>query len=439
MALQLAYAGAHESLGIPPVPEALKMIDDPNESRLQPTIPNLSASSASGLDDVLSAFAFAHSGDWRGAAGAFSRVVKASPSSTTYFFLGHAHFKLEDYLRAANYFEKSVKLDGNDYQALYSLGLTYYQLGKIDKALKAIRKVTQLDPHNSVYFFLLGYLQRCVQHWREAEDAYLEAIRVQVDFSAAYQYLALLYLELGRLKKSKRSDYFKKAIATFQDLIEIYPKAADAYWNIGYIYEGLSEPEKAAEAYARAVEVVSPDLVSLTELGTSLLNAKRYCEARQVFAKALENEDQTTEAEVSRTMLLTSYGVACMGEYASRQVQTEDAALLREAEEAFIAALALDPAYVHAQLNLGAVHYEQGRMGQAIDGFKRVLQLDPENGPARDNLQSLWEQQLDDRLLEQGLLKETRPHITDFAPYQNRRLMRIRKKPLSETVIQDRR
>jgi tetratricopeptide (TPR) repeat protein len=128
-----------------------------------------------------------------------------------------------------------------------------------------------------------------------------------------------------------------------------------------------------------------------------------------------------------------------MGEYASRQAQTEDVRLLQKAEEAFVAALALDSEYVHAQLNLGAVHYERGRIGQAIDEFKRVLQIDPENEPARDNLQTLLEQQLDDRLLKQGLLTESRPPVTDFAPYQNRRLMRIRKKPLSKIVIEDRR
>lgn len=440
MALQLAYIGAQDSLGIPPVPEALKMMAEPQESRLRSTIPTLSSSNANGLEATLRAFAFAHRGDWRGAAEAFGRVAKITPSSTTYFFLAHAHFKLEEYLRAANYFEKAVKLDANDLQALYSLGLTYYQLGKTDKALKAIRKVTQLDPDDPVYFFLLGYLQRCLQHWREAEEAYIKAIRLQTDFSGAYQYLALLYVELGRLKKAQQDEYFKKAVATFEELIKIYPKAADAYCNIGYVYEQLAERGKASEAYAQAVKVVSPDIVSLTELGTSLLNAKRYSEARQVFAKAVEKmEDRTTESDVTRKMVLTNYGVACMGEYASRQTQSEDDGLLHEAEDAFVAALALDPKYVHAQLNLGAVHYERGRVGQAIDEFERVLQIDPQNKPARDNLQALLEQQLDDRLLEQGLLKESRPPVTDFAPYKNRRLMRIRKKPLSEIVIEDRR
>jgi hypothetical protein len=75
----------------------------------------------------------------------------------------------------------------------------------------------------------------------------------------------------------------------------------------------------------------------------------------------------------------------------------------------------------------------------AVVAFERVLETDPDNEQARNNLQTLLEQRLDERLLERGLLKEIREPITNVMPYQDRTLMTIRKKPLSKIVIEGRR
>ncbi|MDQ3814745.1 MAG: hypothetical protein M3347_12440 [Armatimonadota bacterium] len=49
------------------------------------------------------------------------------------------------------------------------------------------------------------------------------------------------------------------------------------------------------------------------------------------------------------------------------------------------------------------------------------------------------EDELDQRLLAAGLLTRIPPPITDFSPYQNRKLVEIKGKPLSETIIEERR
>jgi hypothetical protein len=42
-------------------------------------------------------------------------------------------------------------------------------------------------------------------------------------------------------------------------------------------------------------------------------------------------------------------------------------------------------------------------------------------------------------LFERGLLREIKGPITDLSPYHGRRLVEIQGKPLSETIIEDRR
>ena len=48
-------------------------------------------------------------------------------------------------------------------------------------------------------------------------------------------------------------------------------------------------------------------------------------------------------------------------------------------------------------------------------------------------------QELQQRLLEAGIITEIKPPITDLTPYQNRQAISVQGEPLSETVIRERR
>ena len=48
------------------------------------------------------------------------------------------------------------------------------------------------------------------------------------------------------------------------------------------------------------------------------------------------------------------------------------------------------------------------------------------------------EDQLDQLLLEAGVISEIPPPITDFTPYENRQPIEVKGKPISETIIEER-
>jgi tetratricopeptide (TPR) repeat protein len=64
----------------------------------------------------------------------------------------------------------------------------------------------------------------------------------------------------------------------------------------------------------------------------------------------------------------------------------EDPATTAEAQRAYERALELDPAYVPAVINLGNLHYGQGRLDEARACFERASELEPTNAKARFNL-----------------------------------------------------
>jgi len=80
--------------------------------------------------------------------------------------------------------------------------------------------------------------------------------------------------------------------------------------------------------------------------------------------------------------------------------------------------------------------------------IEEVKALTPdEQRQLRDLLDSLLappapqmtEEEFHQRLLERGVIGHIPPPITDLKPFENRKLMEVKGKPLSETVIEERR
>lgn len=236
------------------------------------------------------AMAYFDQGDWERAEEAFRRVIGIWARPEVYVLLGYTHFYRRDFVRASNYFLKAATQDPQDLAAHLSLALAYNRAGKTRKAIGAVWNVVNLHRENADAHFLLGYLRHQLHQWEQAEQAYREALRLRKDFSVVYQYLALLYYEMGSRDEVGREERLRKAIATYREAIDADVSASPSYSNIGYLHDQLGEYEEATEAYRAAVRAVvsSGDLVELIALGMELLNAGRYEEARAAFKRSLE-------------------------------------------------------------------------------------------------------------------------------------------------------
>lgn len=80
--------------------------------------------------------------------------------------------------------------------------------------------------------------------------------------------------------------------------------------------------------------------------------------------------------------------------------------------------------------------------------FEEVKALTPdEQRNLRDRVDELLatsspqmtEEEFEQRLLEKGIISRIPSPITDLTPYRNRKLIEVKGKPLSETIIEERR
>lgn len=74
---------------------------------------------------------------------------------------------------------------------------------------------------------------------------------------------------------------------------------------------------------------------------------------------------------------------------------------------------------------------EQKKVRELIDSLLEA--------PANTSSTLSPEDLLDQRLLEAGVISEIPRRITDFTPYRNRKPIEVKGKPVSETIIEERR
>jgi tetratricopeptide (TPR) repeat protein len=153
---------------------------------------------------------------------------------------------------ALPYDQRSIELDPNFASGYEALGGDYSDLGEISRASDYFTKAFELREHASEFERL----------------------------SIAAQY----YQRTGELDK---------AVQTYQQMIESYPRRAPAYANLGIVFAGQGQYEKAVEITRQAMRLQPDSLDHYANLTNYTLALQRFDEARQIMrdgqARKLDN------------------------------------------------------------------------------------------------------------------------------------------------------
>jgi tetratricopeptide (TPR) repeat protein len=197
--------------------------------------------------------------------------------------------------------------------------------------------------------------------------------------------------------------------------------------------------EEAAKCYEEALELRSDSLLALYSFGVISGQLKRYEESKAVFERLLrllENRES-----VDPTLLASTHqglGAALLGLWATGP-QEPPLEVVREAEREFRRAVELAPNYFEGWLGLGIALHTMERLDDAEAAFRKALEVDPDSQVAMEQLRGVLEDKLERRLFELGYLSKINKPIRDFTPYENRTLINVEGKPLSEIIVEERR
>jgi tetratricopeptide (TPR) repeat protein len=125
----------------------------------------------------------------------------------------------------------------------------------------------------------------------------------------------------------QRLDKVPEAIAAFQRALLTYPEHANSWFNLGLLFRQGRRPQEALVCYQRALNlgIASPEQVHLNR--------------GVIYADYLRQDDE-----------------------AERELRT---------------ALAIQPSFIPAMLNLANIQEDRGRRDEAMELYRRVLEIDP--------------------------------------------------------------
>lgn len=175
-------------------------------------------------------------------------------------------------------------------------------------------------------------------------------------FSQAIYGLASYSLEAGNVAD---------AASLLQTSVELNPRLARAYNDLGYIYYRQGQQDQALAAFHQATTADPTLSVAQNNLGLSYQEAGQLDLARDALRQAVALDPESAAAWVN-------LGVA-----------EQQAGQSEEAIRAYQAALRLDPYQAVALVNLGTLYYQLGMFAEAQRNLKLALVAQPDLVQAR--------------------------------------------------------
>ncbi|KQT03038.1 hypothetical protein ASG57_15785 [Bradyrhizobium sp. Leaf396] len=325
-----------------------------------------------------------------------------------------------DIAGAAKLYERIVKKNPNNLQAVHLLGVTEAASGNLARA-KRLMKQSLGSTYTNVEFIenYAAVLHRAGEH-----DELVHLCRHALPFAPTS--LALLHagaaghLALGQSSEAvelltrlvrhhprhfpahfmlgsalAKTGHYEQALAAYHRALELQPQLAEAYLDIGTIHVVNGRHGEALISYDRAI-AMRPDLADAwVGRGNALLDFGRIEEAAAAYDRALDLRPQLASASCGKGQVLlrsgrqqdaaAAFDNAIAAEPGSAEAWTGrgTAALFLgqhdEAAAAFDRAIACNQQFARAWLGKGQVSYQQKRYDEALTAWDRALALNPQH------------------------------------------------------------
>ncbi len=264
-------------------------------------------------------------------------------------------------------------------EAWFNLGVVYEELGKRDDARTAYQRALSLDDRNMNALANLGMLHMEAGKRDEAIDAFRKAVEAEPFNAAALNNLAVVARQNAvRLRDSGNAEgaqqFFAEAVANVRKVLAADPQNLPAYNNLALIYYELGRYQLAEMVSLTAMDFKDKDAAVHNNLGLIYLKLNRVIDATQQFQLAIEIDPDYVEA-------LTNLGAITINfrDYKSSYDYFDRAAKLK-------------PLSPWVLISRSVAARGLGDYDKAEQGYRQVLELDPDNLEALYNLAILQQE-----------------------------------------------
>lgn len=293
--------------------------------------------------------------------------------------------------QASRFLDQCLKEEKDSAQVYFLLGNLHERNQKVDDAIKAYEQAIELDPEFTRSYYNLGVLLLLQGQSVKASEMFDDLVRrepkfisdflrvgrmfiLQRDYLTAHRYLKLAievkptanaYNDLAVISIFEKD--YTKSIEYALKAIELDPKLASAYNNLGVAYaNGKKDYDKAMEYYRQAIEINPRYSTAYQNLGEAQFLSGKLDDAISSYVKSLELDPASAQA---------NYGLAAV--YSSKKKNVE-------AIQKLGTALRLDPNLV--QLAKQDKHFDNLRKEPGFESLLANIPASQSSSASRPSL-----------------------------------------------------
>jgi len=228
---------------------------------------------------------------------------------------------------------------------------------------------------------------------KEGISKFIIALNIDPKSPEANYNLGLMFLNLGNYEDAYL--YAQRAVDNKKDFLNAWDLLGNAFFH-------LREFEKSISAYKRVVELNPRDALGYYNLGCAYYGAKLYSEAENAWVNAIKHDkrgkekaegiDEKVGIERSEVKITVLKRTVSFHSYKSLGSLYKEMGEIEKAIESYIRAIELFPADAECYYELGKLYIERGEKEKAIKCFEKYLEHGTEKeGEVRELLKRLKE------------------------------------------------
>ena len=227
-------------------------------------------------------------GDFARALAFYERSIAVRPDDfQAHYNRGVALYRSGERAAAAAAYERAIALEPKLAAAYSALGVVESEAGRHDAALRHLEQAISLAPENPEFHNNRGLALDRAQRSDEALRSFDAALALAPDFGAAWCNRGVALHRLGR---------FTEALASADRALAVDPDDAEAWSNRGLALHDLHRAGEALAALAEATRRAPQLANAWANLGATLNALKRHDEALVAYRRALALEPTLAQA-----------------------------------------------------------------------------------------------------------------------------------------------
>ncbi len=121
-----------------------------------------------------------------------------------------------EHQEAIDIFKKIIEIDPNNYRVLYNIGIAYFNLGKMEKALNAYNEALKIKSDYKHCYYNIGLIYETIEDWKKALEYYNKALQIDPKFTYALHAKHLINQRLDFLDNKKPETQPEKRLKSEQ-------------------------------------------------------------------------------------------------------------------------------------------------------------------------------------------------------------------------------